>query len=91
MSYMTPAKLANKTGNSTNYLKIVEVTELPKPSKNVSELLIIEEAATTIAPVDKHIKGPKAFDFNLPAVQNIDNGHIQIHSFGVEQVILLFS
>merc|ERR1719431_1024070 len=53
--------------------EIVEIDELPKPSEQDSEN-----------------KVPKAFEFgDIPTDQTLEHGNIQIHTFGVEQLIPL--
>ena len=80
MSYSTPDQNSNA---SAFPVEIVEIDDLPKPSEHESEVLVIEEY------VEEAEKVPKAFNFNLPGVQSVDHGNVQIHSFGVEQLIPL--
>jgi len=80
MSYSTPDQNSNA---SAFPVEIVEINDLPKPSEHESEVLVIEEYD------ESSEKVPKAFNFNLPNAQSVDNENVQIQSFGVEQVIPL--
>ena len=80
MSYSMPDENSNA---SAFPVEVVEIDDLPKPSEHESEVLVIEEYD------EASQKVPKAFNFNLPDVQSVDHGNIQIHSFGVEQLIPL--
>jgi len=80
MSYSTPDQNSNA---SAFPIEIVEINDLPKPSEHESEVLVIEEYDESAEKV------PKAFNFNHPNAQSIDNDNVQIQNFGVEQVIPL--
>jgi len=80
MSYSTPDQNSNA---SAFPIEIVEINDLPKPSEHESEVLVIEEYD------ESSEKVPKAFNFNHPNAQSVDNENVQIQSFGVEQVIPL--
>ena len=80
MSYSTPDQNSNA---SAFPIEIVEINDLPKPSEHESEVLVIEEYD------ELSEKVPKAFNFNHPNAQSVDNENVQIQSFGVEQVIPL--
>merc|ERR1712123_7851 len=77
MSYSTPDQNSNA---SAFPVEIVEIDDLPKPSEHESEVLVIEEYD------ESSEKVPKAFNFNLP---NVNNENVQVQNFGVEQVIPL--
>merc|ERR1719309_580639 len=80
MSYSTPDHNSNA---SAFPVEIIEIDDLPKPSEHESEVLVIEEYD------ESSEKVPKAFNFNAPSTQTIDNENLQVQTFGIEQVIPL--
>jgi len=75
MSYSTPDENSNATA-----IPVVEIVDdLPKPSEHQSEVVVVDT-------YDDSRKVPKSFSFPQTDKQ-AETGNIQIHTFGVEQVV----
>lgn len=79
MNYVDVSKesLIKSTANP----QIIEYKELSEIIKPETETVITSNLSVN--------KRPKSFDLTAPTEQSVDKGNIQIHSFGVEQLIPL--
>ena len=68
--------------------EIIEVDDLPKPSEQESELLVITRIPQEEEEEENESgkKDPKSFDFNQPGAQSVDPDDVKAHSFGAEQI-----
>ena len=82
MSYAMP-------DSTPTHPQLVIIEDLDKPSDHESEVLVLEteELEEGEQQEQQYRKGPKSFDLNVPDVQNLEQGEVKVHSFGVEQVV----